>query len=283
MDQAPTLPNISDDDFNALRSIMYEQTGVNLSDSKRMLIAARLRKRLEELSLSDFHAYRQYLKSHSQSEMSVFINAITTNETYCFRHSNQFNFLHDVILKQCVTQKKTVKPNEVRIWSGASSTGEEPYSLMITCEEFFKSHTSWKYTLKASDVNTDVLDQARRAVFNERSVSKVPPALLDKYFEKKAAEKAFQNFTFEVKSKYKSKITFFQHNLLNVLQGEVFDVIFLRNVIIYFDSEIKKKVTLNVLKSLKPGGYLIISLSENLMDCSSDIKSLGKGIYQKVM
>ena len=271
---------INDKEFDQIKDMMYRRTGVHLKPTKKPLVMTRLRKRLEELKLSRFTEYIPLLERDAGPEMEIFINALTTNETYFFRHSKQFNYLYEHILPE-IMARGAGQGFKVKIWSGASSSGEEPYSIAITCREFFKGRPGWRVDLVASDINTEVIDEAKEGVFSERSIKDVPPKLKDKLFVPMVASEHKMWKEFRLSDTVTKSVRFTQHNLLKPFGERDFDIIFLRNVMIYFDNESKQKVVDNVLASLKPGGYFFISLSESLNDVRNDVTQVSSGIYQK--
>ncbi|MBF0331259.1 MAG: protein-glutamate O-methyltransferase CheR [Candidatus Omnitrophica bacterium] len=271
---------ITDKEFDVIQELMYRRTGVHLKPTKKPLVMTRLRKRLEELKMTRFTDYIPLVERDSGSEMEIFINALTTNETYFFRHSKQFNYLYEHILPEIVANGAR-QGFQARIWSGASSSGEEPYSIAITCKEFFKGRPGWKVHLVASDINSEVLAEAKEGLFSDRSIKDVPATIKEKYFKEHVNTKNKMWKEFELSDAIKSTVKFTQHNLLKLFAEKDFDVIFLRNVMIYFDPESKQKVVDNVLASLKPGGHFIISLSESLSDVRTSLTQVYSGIYQK--
>ena len=271
---------ITDREFDQIKDMMYRRTGVHLKPTKKPLVMTRLRKRLDELKLSRFTDYIPLLERDTGPELEIFINALTTNETYFFRHSKQFNYLYEEILPS-IMARGAAQGFKVKIWSGASSSGEEPYSIAITCREFFKGRPGWRVDLVASDINTEVIDEAKEGVFSERSIKDVPPALKDKFFVPFPSTENKMWKEFKLSETITKSVRFTQHNLLKPFGEHDFDIIFLRNVMIYFDNESKQKVVDNVLASLKPGGYFIISLSESLNDVRNHVTQVFSGVYQK--
>ena len=261
---------------------MHSRTGVALKPTKKPLVVSRLRKRLEELKLNGFTAYIPLLEQSNSSELEVFINAITTNETYFFRHIKQFNFLYEKILPDFLYANQTTSNREFRIWSAACSSGEEPYSLAISCQEFFKARGGWRFKVYASDINSEVIAEAKIAQYPERSFKEMPPELKTRYFHPLPPQGKQLAVLYQLDQTIKSKVEFFQHNLLKPPEGKMMDVIFLRNVMIYFDKPVKEKVVNLIEKNLKPGGYFFISLSETLSDINSNLKNLHSSIYQKI-
>ncbi|MCA9400486.1 MAG: protein-glutamate O-methyltransferase CheR [Candidatus Omnitrophica bacterium] len=272
---------ITDKEFQQIRDLMYTRTGVNLKETKKPLIISRLRKRLEELNLSAFTEYIPMISGTNTAEFEYFVNAITTNETYFFRHSKQFNFLFETAFPTILQRRMKEGKKEIRIWSGASSTGEEPYSLAITAKEFMMKNPGVRVTLYASDINTEVLNSAKEGIYGERSLKELSPAMIQKYFKTFMSEGRVARKLFQTNDEIRKMVQFHQHNLLKVFPSRMVDIIFLRNVMIYFDKETKQKVVSNLMNNLVPGGYFFISLSESLNDVKSEMQFLQTGIYQK--
>ncbi|MFH0753623.1 MAG: protein-glutamate O-methyltransferase CheR, partial [Candidatus Omnitrophota bacterium] len=257
------MMEITDKEFDHIKDLMYRRTGVHLKPTKKPLVMTRLRKRLEELKISRFMDYIPLVERENGPEIEIFINALTTNETYFFRHTKQFNYLYEHILPE-ILAKGARQGFHARIWSGASSSGEEPYSIAMTCREFFKGRPGWKVHMVASDINSEVIAEAKEGVFSERSIKDVPVSFKEKYFTPHTSTENKMWKEFQLSDLIINSVKFTQHNLLKPFAEKDFDVIFLRNVMIYFDPESKQKVVDNVLASLKPGGYFFISLSESL-------------------
>ncbi len=267
--------SISDEEFEGIRKVMFAQTGARLKDTKRPLVIARLRRRLEELKLNNFGQYLRLLTPGNDAELEYFVNALTTNETFFFRHTVHFNYLYEVILP-----KLTAEGNKkIEIWSGASSTGEEPYSIAIVLTEFAKkNHIDFK--IHASDINSEVIAEAKEARYDQRAVKEVPASLLQKYFKEVPAIRG-GGTQYVVTDEIKRKVEFFEHNLQQTAPLKNMDIIFLRNVLIYFERDIKERVVNLLEPSLKSGGYFFISLSENLNDTKTNLKLIEAGIFIK--
>lgn len=268
---------ITDKEFDGIRELLHKKTGVALKESKKPLVISRLRKRLEELNKNSFKDYIALLNNPGSNELEFFINALTTNETFFFRHSNQFNFLYE----QALPEMLQLGQKNVTIWSAACSTGEEPYSLTITCKEFFKNHRGKTFKILASDVNTQVMEVAKQGIYSERSVKEASKILKERYFDV-IQEDGKTAPSFKIKDEVKKCVEFFQHNLKSPATKKDIDIIFLRNVLIYFEQDVKQLVIQLIEKALRPGGYFMISLSENLNDVDSSLETLRGGIYRKV-
>ena len=267
--------NITDEEFAHIAKITYAKTGVNLRPTKKPLILSRFRSRLEDLKLSNFTQYIAILEKPDSDELESFINAVTTNETYFFRHAGQFNYLFEVVLPGFLRQGQ----KKVTVWSGASSTGEEPYSLAISLIEFAKKNPGFTFDLSASDINTEVIDEAKEGIYDARSLKEMPSSLVERYFSKVHVPKRGEKFA--VAASVKSRVNFFQHNLLTPCETRNIDIVFLRNVLIYFDSKTKEKVVNLIEPALVRGGYFFISYSENLNDVKTPLQLIERGIFTK--
>ena len=253
---------------------MFEQTGVRLRDSKKALVISRLRKRLDELNCPDFTGYIKRLNSGNLSEIEYFVNALTTNETFFFRHTKQFNYLYEVILPEFAKQGK----KKLEIWSAASSTGEESYSVAIALTEYAKKEPM-DFKIYASDINSEVIQEAKEAIYDERALKEVPQSLRERYFKPIAQGKMTTQFA--LSEMIKRRVEFFEHNLQQGSLVRGMDIIFLRNVLIYFERNIKEKVIQNLEPCLKSGGYFFISPSESLNDINTGLQLVGSAIFKK--
>lgn len=265
---AETHP-LSDKEFRQFQSMIYQAAGINLSETKKSLVSGRLAKRIRQQSLKSYGEYFQLLM-REREEFQVAIDLLTTNETYFFREQKHFDFLRDSVLPQIRSQAS------IRIWSGACSSGEEPYSIAISLTEAL-GQRAWEVV--GSDISTRVLEQASAGLYSTEEVEDVPKELLVKYFLKGIGTQEGKVLVDPVVS---SRVRFLQVNLNDTLPalGE-FDVIFLRNVMIYFDLDVKRKVLRRVLSQLRPGGYFFVSHSESLNGVTDALKLIKPSIYQK--
>lgn len=273
--------DITDIEFDRIRQIMHKRTGVFLKETKKPLVVTRLRKRIEELKLTSFSAYIPLLEKHNSSELEFFINAITTNETYFFRHYKQFEYLENEVLPGLIAEKKKAGANQIRIWSAASSTGEEPYSLAILCSEVSRRNPGTEFKIYASDINSTVLAYAKEGRYPERSLRETPPQYIKKYFSRQEVGDRIKRIEYVIDPLLAKKVEFKQHNLLQPFHMRGIDIVFLRNVMIYFDQPVKEKVVQTIQANVSADGYIFISLSESLNDVDSDFVFVKSGIYRK--
>ncbi|MBN1500050.1 MAG: protein-glutamate O-methyltransferase CheR [Spirochaetes bacterium] len=262
--------NITDKEFSSIQSILYDKTGIFLNESKRYLVSNRLNSRILSLNLTSVSDYLKILKSESPDEVQIMIDRLTTNETFFFREEKHFKFL-----KKLANSDRYNK--NFRIWSAACSTGEEVYSIAMILEE--AGVMNWK--IVGSDINETVIQTAIKGVYPIERSDNIPENFLKKYCYKGINSNKGK---FRIDSKLKSKIEFFKINLSHQIpEIGVFDLIFLRNVMIYFDTKSKEKVLDSIIHKLKDGGYLILSHTESLMGLANDLQfeKIGSSIYKK--
>lgn len=247
--------SLTDQTFRELRNFIYDKCGIFISDSKKYFIESRLSRRLQVNGLSHFDDYLHMIQYNANGkELEHLFDAITTNETFFFREPQQTDLFIDVIVPRIVEQSGK---KEVKVWSAACSTGEEPYTIAMLLKE--KMGTV-RTEIIASDISQGVIGSAKRGVYNNYSVRNVPESYLKKYFTANGQ-------TFELSPAIKSMVSFQQVNLTDEKKiramGEK-DVIFCRNVLIYFDDKAKQKVVSLLYDCLKPKGYLFTGASESL-------------------
>jgi len=260
---------LSENEFQQFRGLIHQVAGISMSDAKKQLISGRLAKRLQFFNLTTYGSYYRLLMK-DKTELQMAVDLLTTNETYFFREPKHFEFLRDVILPE-------LRGNSaVRIWSGACSSGEEPYTLAMVLADSLGARP-WE--ILASDISSRVLEKAQCGRYPLDAIRGIPEALLNKYCLKGVGS---NNGIFMIEPTLASRITFNPINLNNPLPAVgQFDVIFLRNVMIYFDNQTKSEVVTRLLKHLKPGGYFIVSHSESLNGISDDVQLAKPSIYRK--
>jgi chemotaxis protein methyltransferase CheR len=263
---------ITPTEFDSFRRLIHDHAGISLAPEKSLMVASRLAKRLNHYELSSYADYFRLLSSQDYPhEFQLMVNILTTNETYFFREPKHFEFFRNEILKAW-------RGDTFKVWSAASSTGEEAYSLaMVMAENLGMRH----WDIFASDLSTHVLDVARNAVYLMDRLDHMDPKLLEKYCLK--GVRAQEGF-FRVDKKIRDRVTFAQVNLKAPLPANLgkFDVIFLRNVLIYFDQDIKKQVVGRLLTALKPGGHFFVSHSESLHRVTDKLHMIKPSIYRKL-
>lgn len=251
---------------------MYEHAGIYLAPEKKVMVASRLAKRLQYYGLPNYGAYYRLLNEPEfNDEFQVMVNFLTTNETYFFREPKHFEFFQEQIIKHW-------RGDQFKAWSAACSSGEEVYSLaMVLAENLGKKN--WQ--VLGSDLSTRVLDIASNGVYSMMRLEQMDQNLLKKYCLRGVRS---QEGYFRVDDAIRSRTRFEQINLMKPLPTSFvknFDVIFLRNVLIYFDQDTKKAVVDRIVKALKPGGYFFISHSESLHGVNDDLSMIKPSIFRK--
>ncbi len=260
-------------DFERVRDLIYRHVGINLPPSKRTMVFSRLSRRLRETGHDSFNAYLDSVAGPHTAEWQHFVNALTTNLTSFFREAYHFPVLAEFL------KSRPEQSRPPSIWSAAASTGEEPYSLAITVIEALGARSGAK--IFASDIDTNVLNTARRGVYPVASVDSLEPAVRNRYFMRGVRENA--GFV-RVRPELGAMITFDQVNLSadEWPFREPFDVIFCRNVMIYFDTKVKSGVLERMHRALRPGGLLFVGHSENFTDRRELFALQGKTVYRRV-
>jgi chemotaxis protein methyltransferase CheR len=273
---------LTSQEFTLLKDFVYEKTGIYFAENKVYLLESRLANRINELGFSTFEDYYYYLKyggSKTEQELTNLFDLVTTNETSFFRNPPQLDAFKIILQKNYLNG--TRPESGIKIWSAGCSTGEEPYTLAIILLELFaQTGTAVPFMIYGTDISAKVLESAKKAAFNNYSVRNTDKAILNKYFIEK-------NGQYLLKDPIKKCVSF---GFLNLIESDSYrkyrqlDMIFCRNVLIYFDEKGKKKVIDNLYESLKPGGYLTIGHAESLHNISRGFKPLifpGTIAYQK--
>ncbi|VAX07711.1 Chemotaxis protein methyltransferase CheR [hydrothermal vent metagenome] len=265
-------------DFDFIRRISNERTGIVVSDEKFDMFYARLSRRVRELGLKSFSQYCDLLKNDAGGdEVLELVNAVTTNLTAFFRENHHFEYLQDTVLPQL--RKINKADHKIRIWSAGCSTGEEPYSLAITLRETIAANGGWDARILATDIDSSVLSRASKGVYAIDRVNGIPKARLRRWFMKGHGQ---QKGLVRSKPEIRSLIDFAQLNLMEdwTVDGPM-DLIFCRNVIIYFDRDTKIKLINRYADNLKEGGYLFVGHSESLFKICDRFELIGNTIYRK--
>lgn len=269
--------SLSNDDFEAIRRLVYDHTGINLSDAKKNMVYSRLAKRLRQLKLESFKDYCDLLARSDSDEMGDFINSVTTNLTSFFREMHHFDYLREVVLPELM--EKNQAQRRIRIWSAGCSTGEEPYSLAMTVKETVPDSAGWDIKILATDLDTNVLATGRRGVYSKERVQGLPKAVLRRWFYRGKGDQA--DFV-KVSSELADMIHFKQLNLMGSWpMKHPVDVLFCRNVVIYFDKQTQARLFDRYADMLVPDGHLFIGHSETLFKVSDRFQLLGKTVYRK--
>lgn len=261
---------IRDQEYAAFQKWIYAVAGIRLSDDKRTLLTGRLAKRLRARGISTYEGYLALLMQGDADELQIALDLITTHETYFWREPRHFEFLRDQVLPE------HDQTRFFRIWSAACSTGEEPYTLaMILADRLGIGG----FEVLASDISSRVIEDAQRGIYEMSRARDLPRAYLAKYCLKGVRS---QEGLMLVQSELREKVRFCQVNLNQDLpELGIFDAIFLRNVMIYFDAEMRRRVIARLIPHLRQGGYLFIGHSETLNNVTTELSPIAAAVYQK--
>jgi chemotaxis protein methyltransferase CheR len=267
----------ADSEFRRLRDLVHARTGIALSDAKRELVYGRLARRLRQLKLSSFAEYCELVESAESAELQELTNAITTNLTSFFRENYHFEQLAAEVLPQVESTRSATR--RMRLWSAGCSTGEEPYSLAIVMREALAHLPSWDIKLLATDIDSKVVAAAAEGEYAQERFKGVPAERVRNGFRNIPGRPGFCAASAELKA----LITFRQLNLLDPwpMKGP-FDVIFCRNVVIYFDKATQRALFDRMADLQEPGGWLFIGHSENLLNVTRRYKLVGRTAYRRV-
>jgi chemotaxis protein methyltransferase CheR len=269
---------LTDGEYQKYCELIYRVAGIRIAENKRVMVSNRVRRRLRATGIPSFAEYHVFLTSAAGTdEMPLFLDAITTNETYFLRDTQNYEWLGSTFLPEMIQQAVLRKrPKTLRIWSAACSTGEEPYSVALQILAKKPLLAGWRTTILGTDLSGAVLNDARAGRYDARAIRLIEPAQRTMFFDQTPAA---EHWT--VKPEVKALVTWKQHNLLFPLKEDPFDCIFLKNVLIYFDTESKQSVVKNVIDSLAKGGYLVIGPTEGIYSMLDSLIKLKPWLYQR--
>jgi len=260
--------------FRKFSELVYNKAGITLGPNKEALVQARVGKRMRVLGIDNFLDYFKRVESdETGAEVTLLLDAISTNVTHFFREPRHFD-----LLTQMLRKWQDQGQDKFRVWSAASSTGEEPYTIAMTALEALGPRCDFK--LLATDISTKVLAEAREGLYTERDVEKIPRPLLHKYFR---VETTAQGKMYRVTEDLRRLLSFARMNLSVTpypMKGP-FDIVFCRNVMIYFDNTLRKRLLDNCYELIRPGGYLMVGHAESLSGMLSHFKSVEPSVYAR--
>lgn len=265
---APT-PKLVPETFKQLRDLIYEMTGIHFQDNKTYLLESRLLARLKACRCPTFESYLNYLRfdAYRDREVTELYTVITTNETYFFRDEAQLDTFMKVMIPEVM--KTNAASKQIRIWSAACSTGDEPYTLALMLRDY-PPLAGWTIDILATDISENVLAVARAATYSSHSLRKVPAAMRARYFTGKAEH---QTLVPQVKDMVRfMNVNLYDRPRLKLVRG--MDIIFCRNCLIYFDDKAKAQIVSDLRDALRPKGYLMIGFSETLHDTTGHFRAI---------
>ena len=261
-------------DFELYKTLLYKESGIVITPEKLYLLESRLSGVLKKMNLADIGALTQRLKMGDPSAKHNLIEAMTTNETFFFRDTHPFERFEKFVLPKIMDQKPA--GSTIKIWNAACSSGQEPYSLAIILKENMAKFSQYKFDIFATDLSTDILDSAKKGVYSQFEVQRgMPTTLLIKYFQQQGTEWA-------LKDEIKSMVRFQKFNLLSPMVAlPEFDIIFCRNVLIYFDLATKQKIFAELSKKLSKHGFLFLGGAETVIGVTQEFKAMPneRGLY----
>ncbi|TNF59500.1 MAG: methyltransferase domain-containing protein [Burkholderiales bacterium] len=257
-------------DFRRIKEMIYRKAGISLHDGKHAMVYSRVSRRLRETGHGSFSAYLDWLEHHDGAEWQEFINALTTNLTAFFREEHHFSILADLL--------RSDRGRAWRIWCAASSTGEEPYSIAMTALETLGN--TGQFEIVNSDIDTRVLETAARGIYKMDGIKGLSPERLQRHFMRgKGANAGLMR----VKPELQRHMGFQTVNLIHDLPfREPFDLVFCRNVMIYFDATTQRQVLERIHRVMKPGGMLFVGHAENFSDARNLFALRGKTVYERL-
>lgn len=271
---------MTDDEFKIFRGLIHKKCGIYLNDSKKEFLRTRVEKKLKALNIGSFFQYYKHITDKDHIELWSFIDSVTINETYFFRNLPQFDMFREKVLPELTERKRRLRDYSLTIWSAGCATGEEPYSIAIEVAQAIPDAALWNVRIVASDISLRCLDIASKGRYLPDKLRDVPEGYMAKCF-RQAGEH------YEVKDGIKRLVMFDYHNLIHENGLANIDIIFCRNVMIYFEVEEQKQIVARFARALNPEGYLFLGHAETLQGITSngDFKFhfWNKGtVYQKV-
>ncbi len=273
------IDSLSARDLDRVCSLVYQHSGINLNAEKRIMLEGRLKRRMTSLKLDSYSEYCKYLFAGDRdpNEITQLIDAVSTNKTDFFREKEHFEVLLAKVLPALAARNGTVR--EIVLWSAGCSSGEEPYTLAIVLTEYARLHPAFRFRILATDISTSVLEKAQRAVFTAEVVNPVPPELRRRFFLRSKDRKSN---LLRVVPELRQKIEFRHLNLMeDFALPEPADVIFCRNVIIYFDRPTQERLFRKFARQLVNGGYVFVGHSESLHHMDVPLVPVAPAVYRK--
>jgi chemotaxis protein methyltransferase CheR len=275
---SPKAGSLSSKDLNRVAALIYDNAGIVLDADKKIMLEGRLRRRMTDLKIDTYANYVKYLFSdgrHEAEELVLLIDVVSTNKTDFFRENGHFEFLLEKALPELLQNRH----REIVIWSAGCSTGEEPYTMSILLTEYALTHPGFQFRVRATDISTAVLARARQAIYTSEAVSPVSPELRKKYFMR---NKSRETNLLRVVPELREIVEFQRVNLMEDFSfPEKADIIFCRNVIIYFDKQTQERLFAKFARELNDDGYVFIGHSESLNHMNVPLVSVAPAVYRK--
>lgn len=274
----PTVVDVTPKQLEGYAKLIYEKIGVTISPQKTTLLSNRLRRRLRATGLASYDDYYKLLKNApaSDPEWEAFLQEVTTHETYLFRDQIHWDWLRDKFVPEVVAEQKTGKRRAaLRVWSAACSTGDEATTIACCLADRLPALPAWQVEILGTDVGAGAVAQARKSEFSERAMRLVPKPYRQRFFDK-----GMGDVSASLKAIYRKMLQFKTHNLLDPLKEQPFDLVVLKNVLIYFDAESKKRVIAQIKRVLRPGGYLITGAAEGVSEFVGEFETTSGWLHR---
>lgn len=272
---------LTDEDFARLSSFVYEELGIKMPYPKKIMLQGRLQKRVADLKMKSFREYLDFVfsKEGMEDEIIRMIDLITTNKTDFFREATHFDFLTGTVLPEMCAEKTGRRV--IRLWSAGCSSGEEPYTIAIVMKEFMEQHPECDFDILATDISLRILQKAATAIYAEDRINMIPYTLKRKYFLK---SKDHAHKTVRLIPEIRSKVTFQRLNFMDAYYSveREFDIIFCRNVLIYFDRETQQQVINKLASKLRFDGYFFLGHSESITNMVVPLRQIKPTIFRKI-
>ena len=275
----PTVADqVTDAEMAGYARLIYNRTGIRISPQKKMLLSNRLRRRLRATGLTDFRSYLTHLRRLPQNhcEWDALLQEITTHETYLFRDDAQWRWFREHCLRELEAAARAgLRTRQLKLWSAACSSGDEAYTI-AACVAAGLDLTAWQVRILGTDIAAGSIEAARRATFTQRAMRLVPPELRLQFFQEVERGQLWQP-----RPVLSELVRFQQHNLLQPLWQKRFDVVFLKNVLIYFDGNSKRAALEHIRGALAPGGWIVCGAAEGVADLLKDYERLCPWLFRK--
>ncbi len=278
MSTALSIQEITDAQLARYAKLIYERVGIHVSPQKKTLLSNRLRRRLRATGIESYEGYFKHLQglAPNDAEWDAFLQEITTHETYLFRDMSQWDWLRDTYLKDIASAARAGKRHKtLRIWSAACSTGDEAHTIACCIADRLTDASQWQIEILGTDIGTGAVEDARAGVFGKRAMHLVPESYQRRFFSKARDEELWS-----AKEQIRSWTRFEQHNLLEPLNEGPFDLVFLKNVLIYFDALSKQRVLESLRQVLAPDAYLVTSAAEGVANLLNDMEHLAGWLHR---
>jgi chemotaxis protein methyltransferase CheR len=274
------LEQVTDAQLERYAELIYDTAGIRISPQKKTMLSNRLRRRLKANRLTDFDEYLELLKRrpNDDPEWDAFLQEVSTHETFLFRDDGHWTWFQSEYLPEIVAAARAgTRRKTLRVWSAACSTGDEAFTIATCIAAGISNRDQWKIEIVGTDIGIGAVREAERAEFNERSMKLVPESMRRRYFDALPGKHEM----WKAKPMLSAWTSFRQHNLLDTFREKPFDLIFIKNVLIYFDVAAKKRALANILPLLAPGGVLVTAAAEGVSGIINDFERIKPWLYRK--